>query len=142
MGAEFIRLTERMITLTNKYAAFGAVHALLAVALGAFGAHGLKDVLDSDMLLVFETGVRYQMYHALGLIAVAALAGRAHSPRTIRRGAMLLHSGIFIFSGSLYVLSLSGTKWLGAITPLGGVAFIVGWAMIAWTLRQGRHEKG
>ncbi|WP_202113045.1 DUF423 domain-containing protein [Paenibacillus sp. MMS18-CY102] len=128
--------------MANKYAAFGAIHALLAVALGAFGAHGLKDVLDADMLDVYETGVRYQMYHALGLIAVALLAGKARNPRTILRGAMLLHIGIFIFSGSLYVLSLSGTKWLGAITPLGGVAFIVGWAMIAWTMWQGRHEKG
>ncbi|EFM10121.1 protein of unknown function DUF423 [Paenibacillus curdlanolyticus YK9] len=130
-----------MVTLTNKYAAFGAVHAMLAVMLGAFGAHGLKDVLDSDMLDVFETGVRYQMYHALALLAVALLAGRAHRPQMIQRGAMLLHIGIFIFSGSLYVLSLSGIKWLGAITPLGGVAFIAGWAMIAWTLWQGRHEK-
>ncbi|GFN30840.1 DUF423 domain-containing protein [Paenibacillus xylaniclasticus] len=122
----------------NKYGAFGALHALLAVALGAFGAHGLKDMLDEDMLSVFETGVRYHMYHALGLLAVAALAGRIESVQLLRRGALLLHIGIFIFSGSLYVLSLSGIEVLGAITPIGGVSFIAGWAMIASALWKSR----
>lgn len=126
----------------NKYAAFGAVHALLAVALGAFGAHGLKERLEQDMLDVFETGVRYHMYHALGLLIVAALAARVSNGRLLKRGAMLLHIGIFIFSGSLYVLSLSGVTMLGAITPIGGVAFIAGWAMIARALWSGRNDTG
>ncbi|WP_174818560.1 DUF423 domain-containing protein [Paenibacillus kobensis] len=125
----------------NKYGAFGALHALLAVALGAFAAHGLKDMLDEDMLTIFETGVRYHMYHALGLLAVAALAGRSDNSRLMLRGAMLLHIGIYIFSGSLYVLSLSGVKVLGAITPIGGVLFIVGWAMIAIALWKGRKAE-
>jgi len=124
----------------SKYGAFGALHALLAVALGAFAAHGLKDTLDEDMLTVFETGVRYHMYHALGLLAVAALAGATDKTRLMQKGALLLHVGIYIFSGSLYALSLSGVKVLGAITPIGGVSFLAGWAMIAIALWQGRSS--
>ncbi|WP_317971976.1 DUF423 domain-containing protein [Paenibacillus sp. CCS19] len=126
--------------MLNKYGAIGALYALLAVAFGAFGAHGLKDVLDEDMLEVFETGVRYQMYHGLGILIVAVLSDRVSNAKLLRRGAMLLHIGIILFSGSLYALSLSDTKWLGAITPLGGVCFLIGWAMIVWTLWSGRNE--
>ncbi|QKS48724.1 DUF423 domain-containing protein (plasmid) [Paenibacillus cellulosilyticus] len=126
--------------MLNKYGALGALYALLAVAFGAFGAHSLKDMLDEDMLEVFETGVRYQMYHGLGILVVAALSDRVSNIRLIRRGAMLLHIGIILFSGSLYVLSLSGVKVLGAITPLGGVCFLAGWAMIAWALWSGRGD--
>lgn len=128
------------MSMLNRYGALGALYALLAVAFGAFGAHGLKDVLDEDMLEVFETGVRYQMYHGLALLVIAVLSERVSNVRLIRRGAMLLHIGIILFSGSLYVLSLSGVKVLGAITPLGGVCFIVGWAMIAWALWSGRSD--
>jgi uncharacterized membrane protein YgdD (TMEM256/DUF423 family) len=126
--------------MLNKYGAIGALYALLAVAFGAFGAHGLKNLLNEDMLEVFETGVRYQMYHGLGILVIAALSERVSNAKLLRRGAMLLHIGIILFSGSLYVLSLSEIKELGAITPLGGVCFIVGWAMIAWTFWTGRSE--
>lgn len=128
------------MSMLNKYGAIGAVYALLAVAFGAFGAHGLKDVLDEDMLEVFETGVRYQMYHALGILVVAVLSDRVGKAVLLRRGAMLLHIGIIVFSGSLYVLSLSGIKVLGAITPIGGVCFLAGWAMIAWALWSSRTD--
>ena len=101
----------------------------LAVVLGAFGAHGLKGRIDPELLVTFEIGVRYQMYHALALLAVAKtrLAG---ARLQIASGWMFV-SGIALFSGSLYVLTLTGERWLGAITPLGGLALIVGWVCLA-----------
>ena len=108
----------------------GAVSAFVSVAAGAFGAHALKARLTQDMLTIFETGNRYQMYHSLGLIAVGLLA--AHRPSGLLNGAggaMLV--GILLFSGSLYALALSGVRALGAITPLGGVGFLVGWVLFA-----------
>jgi uncharacterized membrane protein YgdD (TMEM256/DUF423 family) len=112
------------------WAAAGAINAFLAVACGAFGAHALKRRLDGDRLAVFETGARYHMYHALGLIAVAWLAtargGAAHTA-----GALFL-AGILFFSISLYALALSGVRKLGAITPLGGLCFLLGWIDFAW----------
>jgi len=108
----------------------GAVSAFVSVAAGAFGAHALKARLTSDMLTIFETGNRYQMYHSLGLIAVGLLA--ATRPSGLLNGAgWALLVGIFLFSGSLYALALSGVRALGAITPLGGVAFLVGWVLFA-----------
>ena len=109
--------------------ALGALLAGLAVAAGAFGAHGLRDRLPPDMLAIFETAVRYQMYHALALLVVGSLAGQW--PAGAVAGWCFV-VGIAVFSGSLYVLSLTGVRWLGAITPLGGVAFLVGWAWLAW----------
>lgn len=108
----------------------GALAGVVGVALGAFGAHGLRARLSPEMLAVFETGVRYQMYHALAMIALGALAPTlsARLP-TIAGWAFLV--GILLFSGSLYVLALTGIRSLGAITPLGGVAFLVGWACLA-----------
>ncbi len=108
----------------------GAVLAGLGVALGAFGAHGLKGVLSADMLANFETGVRYQMYHALALLAVAWAYAQWQKPLLVT-GGWLMVAGVVIFSGSLYVLSLTGLRWLGAITPIGGVALIVGWGCLA-----------
>jgi uncharacterized membrane protein YgdD (TMEM256/DUF423 family) len=110
----------------------GALSALVAVAAGAFGAHGLKARLDPDLLGVFETGVRYQMYHALGLIAVAWAFARWPTT-TVAAAGWLFVVGTVLFSGSLYGLSLSGMRWLGAIAPLGGLAFIAGWAALAWS---------
>ncbi len=112
------------------FAGLGAVNAFLAVAAGAFAAHGLKGKLSPDMLEVFETGARYEMYHALGLIAVAWLCTVAGARANPAGWAMLI--GIVLFSGSLYLLALTGIRWLGAITPLGGVGFLVGWAIFAW----------
>jgi uncharacterized membrane protein YgdD (TMEM256/DUF423 family) len=110
----------------------GALMAFLAVALGAFAAHGLKSRLSPEMLAIFETGVRYQMYHAFGLIAVAWASSRwPQSSATLAGWSFIL--GIVIFSGSLYLLSITGIRWLGAITPIGGVAFLIGWLLLAWT---------
>jgi uncharacterized membrane protein YgdD (TMEM256/DUF423 family) len=107
----------------------GAVAAFLGVAFGAFGAHGLRARLSPDMLAVFEIAVRYQMYHALALILVALMVARM--------GGWLYHAagwcfaaGIVVFSGSLYALALTGTGALGAITPIGGLLFLVGWAFL------------
>lgn len=112
------------------WAATGAINALVAIACGAFGAHALKRRLDSERLAVFETGARYHMYHALALIAVSWLATTRGEAANIA-GAFFL-AGIVLFSGSLYALALSGVRKLGAITPLGGVCFLVGWADFAW----------
>jgi len=109
----------------------GALMALLAVALGAFGAHGLAPRLSPGDLATFETAVRYQMYHALGLILLAAQSASAPDFRA-RVPAWAFTIGIVVFSGSLYVLVLTGERWLGAVTPLGGVAFLVGWGTLAW----------
>jgi uncharacterized membrane protein YgdD (TMEM256/DUF423 family) len=109
----------------------GILAAAVGVALGAFGAHGLTARVTPERLQAFETGVRYQMYHALGLIAVAWLASHGMSWQVTAAGWLLL-AGIVVFSGSLYVLVLTDTPWLGAITPVGGVAFIAGWALLAW----------
>ncbi len=108
----------------------GALFGLLSVALGAFGAHGLKSVLADDMLAAFETGARYQMYHALALIT-AGWIGRTARGVWLSWAGWSFVAGIVLFSGSLYLLAVTGTRWLGAVTPLGGVAFLVGWAALA-----------
>ena len=108
----------------------GSVSALLGVAAGAFGAHGLKQTLTPEMLDVFEVGARYQMYHAFALLAVAMLAMRTQS-KLVNAAGWLYVAGTVIFSGSLYVLAMSGIKWLGAITPIGGLCFMIGWATLA-----------
>jgi uncharacterized membrane protein YgdD (TMEM256/DUF423 family) len=109
----------------------GALFGFLAVGLGAFGAHGLKGILTPGELATFETGVRYQMYHALALLLVAGRYAGA-SPALGRLAAWAFTVGILFFSGSLYTLVLAGLPWMGAVTPLGGVAFLVGWAALAW----------
>ncbi len=108
----------------------GAITALLAVLLGAFAAHGLRQTLDPGLLNAFETGVHYQMTHALGIILVAILSFILDS-RWLRAAGWCLLAGIVLFSGSLYLLALSGIRWIGAITPMGGIAFIAGWALVA-----------
>ena len=109
----------------------GAVAAMVGVIVGAFGAHGLRGRLSPADLEIFETGVRYHMYHALGLFAVAWAASRWPSGATTLAGWLLI-VGIVIFSGSLYTLVLTGQRWLGAVTPVGGLALIVGWGALAW----------
>jgi uncharacterized membrane protein YgdD (TMEM256/DUF423 family) len=119
-----------MITGMDKTFMFvGALMGLLGVGLGAFGAHGLRGRLTPDMLAVFETGVRYHMYHALALVATAALLTRGDGRALMTAGWCFL-AGIVIFSGSLYALALTGVTFLGAITPIGGVAFLLGWAAL------------
>jgi len=112
------------------FVALGAVNGLISVAAGAFGAHALKARLSPDLLATFETGARYQMFHALGLLAIGLFA--LARPATLANAAgWAMLAGIVLFSGSLYVLALTGVRWLGAITPVGGVAFLVGWALLA-----------
>jgi len=113
--------------------AAGAVLAGLSVIFGSFGAHALKASLGPELLSTFETGVRYQMYHGLGLLALAWATGR-WPERRLAPAAVLLTVGTVVFSGSLYVLVLTGARWLGAITPFGGVALIAGWGLVAWRL--------
>jgi uncharacterized membrane protein YgdD (TMEM256/DUF423 family) len=108
------------------FVALGGVSAFVAVALGAFGAHALRARLAPDLLAVFETGVRYQMYHALGLCAVAWAVTRWPGP-ALRAAGWLFVAGTVLFSGSLYLLALTGTRAVGAVTPVGGVAFLAGW---------------
>jgi len=108
----------------------GALMGFVGVGLGAFGAHGLRGRLSPEMLAVFETGVRYQMYHALVLLALAALMARGEGRALVVAGWSFT-AGILIFSGSLYALALTGVTTLGAITPLGGVAFLIGWVALA-----------
>jgi uncharacterized membrane protein YgdD (TMEM256/DUF423 family) len=114
----------------------GALAGAVGVALGAFGAHGLKSRVSADMLAVFETGVRYQMYHSLALLAVGWAASRWPGPWSNASGWLFL-AGILIFCGSLYVMTFTGARWLGAITPLGGVAFILGWTTLAIAAMRG-----
>ena len=108
----------------------GALMGFVGVGLGAFGAHGLKGRLPAEMLAVFETGVRYQMYHALALLVLGALMSRLEGRAVVVAGWSFT-AGILIFSGSLYALALSGVTMLGAITPIGGAAFLIGWIALA-----------
>ncbi|MDE0029072.1 MAG: DUF423 domain-containing protein [Deltaproteobacteria bacterium] len=109
----------------------GSLSGFAGVALGAFAAHGLRGRLSPEMLDIFEVGVRYQMYHALGLVAVALAFERWPRPEFLVAGWFFV-AGTLVFSGSLYLLSLSGIRWLGAITPIGGLAFLLGWLSLAW----------
>ena len=109
----------------------GASFALLAVATGAFAAHALKERLTAEMLAIIDVAARYQMYHALGLIAVAWASSQWNSQLTTASGWLFV-AGVVIFSGSLYVLSLTGIRQLGAIAPIGGLAFIIGWFCLIW----------
>ena len=116
--------------MDRTFALSGAISAFLAVAAGAFGAHALRTRLAPDMVAVFETAARYQMYHALALFAVAWAASHwAGSP--VRVAGWLFIGGTVLFSGSLYLLSLTSTRWLGAITPFGGLLLLCGWASLA-----------
>jgi uncharacterized membrane protein YgdD (TMEM256/DUF423 family) len=108
----------------------GALMGGLGVAIGAFGAHGLKGRLTPDMLAVFETGARYHMYHALAILLTGVLMSRLEGRALVTAG-WAFGAGILLFSGSLYALALTGVTTLGAITPLGGVAFLIGWIALA-----------
>jgi uncharacterized membrane protein YgdD (TMEM256/DUF423 family) len=117
----------------------GAIFGLLGVALGAFGAHGLQDRLSPQMLAVFEIGVRYRMYHVFALLFVGFAIRAGQPPRLLTIAGWCFAAGIAIFSGSLYALALTGTTTLGAVTPLGGVAFLAGWALLIATSRESRR---
>lgn len=117
--------------MSRTFWTIGALFALLAVAAGAFGAHALRARVEPDLLAVFETGARYHMYHSLALLLTAWAAARWPGSAT-RAAGWLFVAGIVVFSGSLYLLVLTGTRWLGAVTPVGGVALILGWLALAW----------
>ena len=120
-----------MTTTAKLFLAAGGFAALIAVALGAFGAHALKTRLPAEMLAVWHTGVEYHVYHALGLLAVGLLATQLPDSAFLKWSGWLMLAGIALFSGSLYALALSGVRSLGAITPVGGAAFLAAWAVFA-----------
>ena len=116
----------------NLWLLIAAINGALAVAFGAFGAHGLQGRIDAHAIEIFETGARYHMYHALaiGLAALAVRSGAASIPASVAAGFFL--AGIILFSGSLYLLALTGMRSLGFVTPFGGLAFLVGWIALGW----------
>jgi uncharacterized membrane protein YgdD (TMEM256/DUF423 family) len=119
-----------MNAIAKLFITIGSISGALAVMIGAFGAHGLKDKLSDHMLAVYKTGVEYHFYHTLALLAVGLVALHSESKWLTASGWSFL-AGIVIFSGSLYALSTSGIKILGAITPIGGLCFIAGWVLLA-----------
>ena len=126
------------LAVHRAFLALGAAFALSAVAAGAFGAHALEARLAADRLAIFETAARYQMYHALALVAVALAAALLPDARGLATAAGWgFTAGTLVFSGSLYLLALGGPRWLGAITPIGGVCFIVGWALFGLAALRG-----
>ena len=108
------------------------INGFLAVSIGAFAAHALRGKLTPEMLNTFQTGVQYHMYHALALFGIGVLMVNFPAANLLRISAYLMLAGIVLFSGSLYLLSISGIRWLGAITPLGGVCFLIAWALLIW----------
>jgi uncharacterized membrane protein YgdD (TMEM256/DUF423 family) len=118
----------------------GALSALIGVGMGAFGAHGLKAILSPEMMAVYQTGVTYQMWHALSLIGVALIRQQVPESKLLAWAGWLMFTGILLFSGSLYLLVLLDLKWLGMITPVGGVGFISAWLLIAIFATQKQHH--
>ncbi len=116
-----------LLSMAKGFFIAAALLAFLAVAGGAFGAHGLKSRVTTDMLETYQTGIQYQFYHALGLLVVAIVMQIFQPGLMLKLSGWLFIGGIVVFSGSLYVLVLTGIKWLGAITPIGGLAFLAGW---------------
>lgn len=123
--------------MSRIFLSLGAVNAFLCVGLGAFGAHGLKQTLSADMLAVYQTGVQYHFYHALGLIAVGLILLHYPGSKPVALSGWLMLTGIVLFSVSLYALSLTGVRGLGVVTPFGGVAFLSAWALLAYGVRAG-----
>jgi len=118
-------------SVDRTFLVIGSVLGFLGVALGAFAAHGLRGRLSVEMLTVFETGVRYHMYHALAVLIVAAVIGHAGSARLLEIAGWLFVGGVVLFSGSLYAMAITGVTTLGAVTPIGGLLFLAGWASLA-----------
>ena len=118
-----------MSALTKLFLVLGGVNAMLVVVLGAFGAHSLKARISGDMMAVYQTAVFYHAIHALGLIAIGVVTAWLTGSIYLKSAGWMMFAGIVLFSGSLYLLSLTGVRWLGAITPIGGVAFILAWLL-------------
>lgn len=125
------------MTSSRAFLTVGALAGALAVAAGAFGAHGLRARVTPEALVIFEVGVRYQMYHALALLAVA-WAASAFPSRAVRWAGVLFMVGMPVFSGTLYALTFGAPRWLGAVTPIGGAALIGGWLCLAWSALRAR----
>ena len=125
------RFVLRSKPMADTFMLIGSLAGFLGVAAGAFGAHGLRNRVSPEMLAVFETAVRYQMYHAFGLLITAAIVGRAGDARLLSLAGWSFITGVVLFSGSLYALALTGVSGLGAVTPVGGLAFLLGWACLA-----------
>ena len=121
-----------MLATAKLFIAIGAVAAALGVVLGAFGAHALKARLSPELLAVYQTGVQYHLWHALGLVAIGVVAVHLPASAPLKWAGWLMLAGIVLFSGSLYVLAATGTRWLGAITPFGGAALIAAWLAFAY----------
>ncbi|MFA7554571.1 MAG: DUF423 domain-containing protein [Spongiibacteraceae bacterium] len=120
--------------MAKTFLCIAAISGMLAVIIGAFGAHGLKARITEDLMLVYQTGVQYHFYHTFALLVVGLLLLQYPQVSLLHWSGILFIAGLLVFSGSLYVLALTGVKWLGAITPLGGLAFIGGWASLAWAI--------
>jgi len=118
--------------MSKRIIILAGINGFLAVSIGAFAAHTLRDRLSPELLDTFQTGVQYHMYHALGLFGIGLLMLNFPTSNLLRISAYLMIAGIVLFSGSLYLLSITGTKWLGAITPLGGLCFLTAWVLIVW----------
>lgn len=123
--------------MTRRFFVLGAIFGFIGVTAGAFGVHMLRDTLEAELMNVFETAVLYQMYHVFALLLVA-FARRRYDHRAFLWASWCFTIGIILFSGSLYVMALTGVRWLGIITPVGGTAFLVGWMLFAWGLWRGR----
>ncbi|MCP3868799.1 MAG: DUF423 domain-containing protein [Gammaproteobacteria bacterium] len=117
--------------MTKFFLVAAALNGMLAVTIGAFGAHGLKRYVESDLMTVYQTGVQYHFYHTLALLGIGLLLQTCPGSRLVEWSGWAMLAGILLFSGSLYLLTLTGARWLGAITPVGGLCFIVGWLLLA-----------
>ncbi len=126
-----------MPSTAKLFLTLGAVAAMLAVILGAFGAHALRAKVPADLLTVYNTGVQYHFWHALGLLAVGLVAMHLRDATLLAWAGWLMLAGIVLFSGSLYLLAVTGVRALGAVTPFGGTAFIAAWALLAWAVARG-----
>ena len=128
--------------MSKTFLLLGAVNTFLCIALGAFGAHGLKNILSSEMLTIFHTGVQYHFYHALGLLFIGLLLVNFAKSRLIELSGWFMLLGIILFSVSLYLLSLTEIRALGMITPFGGVSFLIAWAILAIALwKEKSHDQ-
>ncbi|WP_292978568.1 DUF423 domain-containing protein [Nitrosomonas sp.] len=120
--------------MSRIFLALGAINAFLCVALGALGSHGLKSVLTANMLANFQIGVQYHFYHAIGLMLVGLTMERLPQVRALKFSGMLMMAGIVLFSGTLYIVSLTGWRGMGIVAPLGGSSFMVGWLLLAYAV--------
>lgn len=118
-----------LLKTSRDFILLGAISGFLSVSFGAFGAHAIKQWMSADLMSIYQTAVSYQMYHSLGLILIA-LVYQHHQNKLIKVAGWLMLAGIIIFSGSLYTLSLSDTRWLGAITPIGGILLLLSWLLL------------